>query len=510
MASELKIEDAMCAPTFYGLSVSDVKRIETHVSWVFLSGQWAYKIKKAVKNSFLDFSTLEKRKHYCEAELAINKRWAPDLYDSVVPIFRTPQGFNLEVGETVEYAVRMRQFPQTALLLKMIEAGELTSEQVEILGSELARIHTGLPRLDPAKPWATTTRIHTDASDNFRDLIQQFPADFHPQIRELEDWSDETCRRLEATFANRRTGGMIRECHGDLHLGNLIFLDGRVQLFDGIEFNDSFRWIDVASDLSFVLMDLEEHQRWDLANRLLNRYLEATGDYEALQVLPFYKMYRAMVRAKTSILNANQHDPMEPLAKSLLQSAVAYLDYGKRLVSTRRPFLVITHGVSGSGKSHGTKRLLDLPNLIRIRSDVERKRIFGLPIFEAIEIQKVPEVYSAVATQRTYNFVVDITQRLLSSGYSVVVDATFLKQWQREMFGKLATKSQVKFWIVEFHADVKTLQTRIQSRVACGTDPSDATVDVLAAQLQEIESLTPWEQSRCNSVDAILLAESGN
>lgn len=301
---------------------------------------------------------------------------------------------------------------------------------------------------------------------------------------------------------------MIRECHGDLHLGNLIFLDGRVQLFDGIEFNDSFRWIDVASDLSFVLMDLEEHRRWDLANRLLNQYIEITGDYEALQVIPFYKMYRAMVRAKTTILNANQHDPLEPQAQNLVRSAVAYLDYGKELAVKRRPCLMITFGVSGSGKSHGTNRLLDLPNLIRIRSDVERKRLFGLPILQGPDLQQSHEVYSSAATQRTYEEVANIATTLLRSGYSVVVDATFLKLWQRERLANVAAEARVEFWIIEFHADLKTLQTRIESRAACGTDPSDATIDVLANQLREIEALTAWEQLRRRSIDAILAAEA--
>jgi hypothetical protein len=493
----LPLPEALQRPDAYPDPVDRIVTIETHISWVFLTGQWAYKVKKPVANSFLDYSTLDRRQHYCQSELELNRRWAPKLYDSVVPIYRTDRGLTLTgPGQIVEYAVRMKQFPQESLLLVMIRRGALTRAHIECLARELAAIHHAAPRMQVDQPWATPERVQADAMDNFRDLAKTLPLGFHPTIRKLSGWTEAELARLKHHLENRRSSGMIRQCHGDLHLGNLIWLDGAVQLFDGIEFNDDYSWIDVASDLAFTLMDLEDHGRWDLANQLLNDYLEHSGDYDALRLVRFYKVYRAMVRAKTSALNATQHAEGEPARHASLEQSRSYLEYASSLLQVREPWLVWTFGPSGSGKSHGTRQLLDFPDTIRLRSDVERKRGHrGEDAGTAL--------YSDLDTHRTYERLAQLASMILPWGYRTIVDATFLKRWQREQMMAVAERLGVQWCLVPFDADPETLRSRIRARREAASDVSDATEEVLKGQMRGIEPLADQERGHCCTIETL-------
>lgn len=270
--------EAMLSPATYPHRVQVVRHIETHISHLFLTGEWAYKLKKPLRNAFLDYSTLALRRSCCEAELKLNRRFAPEIYEGVVALARDSSGWNLEGrGETIEYAVKMKEFSQDALLLSMLKRGELTSEIVRSLGDELAKIHAIAPRLtDLQLPFGGFDSVSQLAGDNFRELEGLLKSRSPELLQSLAEQSERQLSMLRSEIEDRRQSGFVRECHGDLHLGNLIWWQGRVQLFDGIEFNDSLRWIDVMNDLGFVLMDLEEHGQTDLANQLLNVYLTQT------------------------------------------------------------------------------------------------------------------------------------------------------------------------------------------------------------------------------------------
>ncbi len=497
-AKTSKLIAAMQSPDFYPAEeVTDVKLIETHISWVLLTGRWAYKIKKPIVNSFLDYSTLAQRLHFCQSELQLNRRWAPQIYDRVVPIYSQGGRFSLSPpGEVVEYAVRMRQFPQTALMSSMLQQHELAVPHVAKMAEELSRIHAESPVMPAEGPWGNPAQIIGDAMDNFRDLARTLPDRLRRLLEPLQAWTSARAERLRETFEHRRRAGMIRECHGDLHLGNLIWLDDQPQLFDSIEFNDAFRWIDVTNDLAFLLMDLEEHGRWDLANHLLNRYLECSGDFQGLPLVTFYKLYRALVRAKTVALAAQQHRSEFANEEIAFARSEAYLRYGLRLVLPRQPRLLIAHGLSGSGKSFGTRHLLDFPNFLRIRTDIERKRLGRERIGERGSHPFPLELYSPEMTRTVYQHCRDVAETALLAGFHVLVDGTFLKRWQRELFCNLANERNVVYGIISCAADEETLRDRIRRRAAAGNDPSDATEAVLDEQIRQIEELNGEELAR--------------
>ena len=285
-----------------------VEVVETHISWVLLAGDYAYKIKKAVNLGFLDFSTLEKRRFYCAEELRLNRRLAPDLYLEVVPIAGSADHPVLNgPGPAIEYAVKMRRFPQACLLDQVLLRGELTPETIDAIARRIADFHGRTAIADNESPFGTPERAHLPVAENFAQIRPRL-RDNEDLIRldELERWSEREYQARFNALAARKARGLIRECHGDLHLGNMALLDGEAVPFDCIEFSDNLRWIDVISEAAFLAMDLQDRGRPDLARRFLNAYLEQTGDYEGLEVLRYYLVYRAMVRAKVACIRAGQ------------------------------------------------------------------------------------------------------------------------------------------------------------------------------------------------------------
>jgi aminoglycoside phosphotransferase family enzyme/predicted kinase len=501
----MDITEAMLDARTYPHPVSLVRAIETHISLVFLTGIWAYKIKKPVKNPFLDYSTLDLRRKYCELELSINRRFAPHLYESVQPIYRCSDGFRLQgPGEIVEYCIRMREFSQANLLSQLLLDGKLAEEHMDQLAEELARCHLAAEPVAIDQPWSRFERIWSDAMDNFLALRQLLDASFLDQLDLLEAHSKSMLLALKDFFEARRTQGKVRACHGDLHLGNIVFFEERVQLFDAIEFNESFRWIDCMSDLAFVLMDLEDHGSRDLANLLLNAYMQHTGDWDGLRVLGSYKLYRALVRAKVAAMRLDQHRDEPDIAGHALAEVRGYLDYGLGLLKTRRPMLIVTHGLSGSGKTYGTRPLLRCAQAIRIRSDVERKRLAGLDDLHPKGSESPDGLYGSQSTQRTYQRLVEVAKSSLQAGFHVIVDAACLKKEQRELFFQLARELEVDYVLLPFSASASTLAERIDNRRIAGRDASDADRAVLERQIAEYVPLAESELRYCTSVDALI------
>ena len=469
--------------------------LETHISWVLLADDYAYKLKKPVDLGFVDFTTLEKRRFACDEELRLNSRLAPQLYVDVVPVTGTPESpqFGGE-GTPFEYSVRMREFPQESLLPNVLARGELTPAHITELARAVAAFHKSAAAVDPREPWGTPDELMKPVRDNFGKL--PFPGAeerFAPRIGALQDWSERRFRELNETFIARRTGGRIRECHGDMHLANMVLWQGRVVVFDCIEFSPRLRWIDVLSEVAFLVMDLIHRGRPDYAGRFLDEYLARTGDYAGLSVLPFYMVYRALVRCKVAALRAQQSIDAPDELRPIREEFESYLSLAEEFTRPRPVALIITHGLSGSGKSTQTDALVAETWAIRVRSDVERKRLFGLAPEE--RPADPDELYSPDASRRTYEHLADLARSLVAAGYTAIIDATFLKSAERAAFRDLADRLHMPFIILDFQADAAVLRERVRRRTAASTDASDATVAILESQLRADEPLGTGERS---------------
>jgi aminoglycoside phosphotransferase family enzyme/predicted kinase len=487
----------------YAHPTTEITVLQTHISWVVLTGPYAYKIKKPVDLGFVDFSTLAKRHFFCQEELRLNRRLAPHLYLEVVAISGTPKHPRVDgEGAPIEYAVKMRQFSQDQLLSHLLPEGKVQGAHIDHLAQEVSAFHARIATADPESCFGTPEVIYHPVQDNFQHLFDAL----HDPVRQahartLETWCQRTFVARRADFVTRKRDGFVRECHGDLHLGNMILQDNAVVIFDCLEFNDTFRWIDVASDVAFLTMDLEDRGRPDLAHRFLNAYLEATGDYGLLQPLPFYLTYRATVRAKVAAIRLGQGNLPPTEAEQVRQEFGSYLDLAERYTRPSRPRLFITHGVSGSGKSSGTQGVVEALGAIRLRSDVERKRLFGLAPLERSTGCGVFDLYTPDVTQRTYVQLEQQTARVVQAGFPAVVDATFLERAQRDVFRHLADKLGVPFMILEFRASDETLRRRVAHRYAQADDASEADLAVLHGQLAAREPLSPEEQAYTLTID---------
>jgi predicted kinase len=338
--------------------------------------------------------------------------------------------------------------------------------------------------------------IYQPVQENFQHLLAA-PAGPVRQahVRELARWCQRTFTAQRADFVARKRHGFVRECHGDMHLGNMILQDDAVVIFDCIEFNDTFRWIDVASDVAFLIMDLADRQRPDLAHRFLNGYVEATGDYDLLRLVPFYCTYRAMVRAKVAAIRLGQGVLQAEEAAQVQEACASYVDLATRYTRPSPPRLLLTHGVSGSGKTYYTGRLLEATGAIRVRSDVERKRLFGIAPLARSTAHDGVDLYTPEATERTYAQLARQARRIVRAGYTAIVDATFLQRVHRQTFRRLAAQLDVPCLIVDFSAPVETLRRRVAQRSRRGNDASEADLAVLEAQLAARQPLLADEQA---------------
>ncbi|MBV8617620.1 MAG: AAA family ATPase [Curvibacter sp.] len=466
-----------------------VECIETHISWVLLAGERAYKLKKPVRLPFADFSSPEARHHFCEEELRLNRRLAPQLYLSVLAVGGTPSAPTLGPSDApLDHLVCMRRFPGGALLGERLAAGQLTAQELTALARQLAAFHQ-------RAPVAAADGAHGSVAGQMqavRAVLDQLDALCPgPVPTLLRAHAEAEMAVLAPVWQARLRQGAVREGHGDLHLGNAVLLDGQATAFDCIEFDPALRWIDVMADVAFLTMDLKAHGRPDLAAQFLDAYLQATGDWGGLAVLRFAELYRALVRA---MVQAREH----PAQTSL------YLDAALRLVQeARRPArLMITHGPSGAGKSTWTARLLALTGAVRLRSDVERKRLFGL---EALQDSRTLglDIYTPEATQRTFDTLFDGAVKALAAGFPVIVDAVFSRRDERQRFRRLAQSLGLPFALLDCRAEPAELRRRVQWRQQQGGDASEAGLAVLQAQLERAEALGPDEQA------GLLVAEAG-
>ena len=474
-----------------------VELIETHISSVILAGSYAYKIKKPLDLGFLDFSTLERRRFCCEEEIRLNSRLAEGIYLGVAEITGTVDQPSIGAqGKAAEYAVRMRRFREGALLSEQPQ--RLTETLANELAQQLAAFHASIGPGEPPSPYGTPEQVLQPMQQNF-DQIRSLSSELDEQLSLLQAWTRKEFERLEPRLCERREQGCIRECHGDLHLGNIVLEDDRLILFDGIEFNPGLRWIDTMSELAFLLMDMEEKGLNRMARLLLNSYLEISGDYLGLDLLRFYQLYRAMVRAKVLAIRLHQSD-VTGNEKALLQREFStYLDNALKYTLSVRASLMITHGFSGSGKSSASGELLKSFPLVRVRSDVERKRLAGLNARSDSGSLPMSGIYTGDFSAKTYAYLLSLARSLLQAGQTVLVDATFLKSDQRRQFAQLAAELGSSFLILDFQVPMSELEKRVVARSKRASDPSEANAEVLNLQRESAEDLTD-EERHCSVV----------
>lgn len=494
VSSEQLVAALKCQDAYPADADSPIEVHETHISWVFLTDHFAYKVKKPITTSFLDYSTLARREHFCHEEVRLDRRNAGELYLGVVPITLEEGVLAVEGrGDAVEYAVKMHRFPDGALLSDRLEAGRLATEEVLQLARAVAGFHEHAAAVEPGSPWGSPSLIHRTATDNLRELRGNVTGDTARTLHVLDQWTAEFFAEHEALIEQRCSNGFIRECHGDLHLANVVHWRDQLIPFDGIEFNDEFRWIDVISDASFLAMDFAARGHLDLGRSFINAYLEQTGDHASLDMLRWYLVFRSLVRAKVAAIRARQPGLSESEQKLAEQDCADHVDLAYRFTLREEPCLWITHGVSGSGKTTGSEIVVQRHGAIRLRSDIERKRHFGLSPTHRPDQATRAKLYCPSAANATYGRLRRLALGILKAGYPVVIDATFLEREHRDAFRGLATEAGAGFAILDFHTDPQTLRQRVADRLARDSDASDADLKVLESQLASLEPLSETE-----------------
>jgi aminoglycoside phosphotransferase family enzyme/predicted kinase len=493
----------MQEPDFYPHSVSlPIRLVQTHISYVLLTGEFAYKIKKPLNLGFLDFSNLEKRRYFCYEELRLNQRLSPELYLDVLPIYLSGQTYRFgsteeEGTEPVEYALLMREFSQESVFSRMFERNELNEEHFRRLAVLLARFHESA-RSDESVAANGTVKAITSTADGNYEIARRYIGRLQTENRfnKTKDFTDRFLQDHAEWFERRIAEGKIRECHGDVHLNNICMWRNQIQLFDCIEFDAKFRNIDILYEIAFLKMDLDFRSRRDFANIFLNAYLEQTEDYWGAALLPFYCSLRATVRAKVTSLILDEETVTEKQKQQAADDAEKYYELASMYADKRKGFILIMCGLSASGKTTAARILSPKLDAIHIRSDAVRKRLTG---GQEIGAKNYGEgIYAPEITEQTYARLTEPGVFLAKQGNVVILDATFLKRKFRQRAMKQAESVGVDCRIVFCAAPVGVLEQRLINR---SNDISDATIGVLHRQQAEMEHFDDSELPFVSSID---------
>ena len=504
MERHLTLVNNMLKPSFFGTSNPGAELIETHASWIFLSGDYAYKMKKPVNFGFLDFSSHAKRHFFCIEELRLNRRFAPELYLEVIPVGGSSDRPLLNQEPALAYLVKMRRFPQENQLDRMLAADRLGAAALIEFAEKISTVHLQAAKADPHSCFGTPESVIRPVRQNFEQIRSALPdsAALRP-VSTIEEWSEATFATLQPVFLARREKGFIRECHGDMHLANMAWFHDQPLLFDCIEFNENLRWIDTINDIAFLVMDLDDRGQHQYAWAFLNAYLRHTGDYAGLKLLRFYQVYRAMVRAKVLCLRLRQTGLSAQEQREDLVQFETYLALAKRYTQIQPQQLIITHGLSGSGKTTFVNELAPHIGAICVHSDLERKRLHHLEADHSGKTSIQQGIYSAAANTKTYDHLNQLADSILAAGFSAIVDATFIRHADRRQIALLATKRQCPSKILDFQLNEELFRQRIKQRVKQGDSLSDADEQVLDFQLANVEPLTATEKNISITIDEL-------
>ncbi|WP_029407578.1 AAA family ATPase [Thiomicrorhabdus sp. Milos-T2] len=509
--------DALLNPETYPHPVDLITTIETHISIVFLTGPYAYKLKKPVDFGFLNFSTIQLRKKFCELELTLNRRTAPQLYLGIDKIVK--QGSNIHLTpltkgkssndkssqdsshsvneDTVDYLVKMKQFNPNDVLGRMLGESSLNEDMISALTEQIANFHKMAQPVELNTEYGEPKIQLQPMLDNFPSLSQYFSDSATQQkLTSLLAWTNQEFSIHKQNLKERKQNGFVKACHGDLHLDNITLIDNQPVLFDGIEFNEYFRWIDVMSDLAFLLIDLDFRKQFATSYKILSQYLTQTLDYKGLYLLNFYRVYRTMVRAKITALRAEQL-PLNSLEqKCIEQTALSYIDQAigytqpNNNVPKQKPKCILLQGVSGSGKSYFANQLLDELGdfkAIILSSDRIRKTLFGIDAHHRVSEEEKQQLYSNEMNRKTYKALADNAKICMDLGFNVILDATFLKRHHRETIHQVAKTCSADYFVFSLLSTIETAKQSINLRQKLNNNPSDATINVMLNQLKQVE-----------------------
>jgi aminoglycoside phosphotransferase family enzyme/predicted kinase len=470
----------------YPEAVSSVELIQTHVSWIFLAGDTAYKIKKPVDFGFLNFSTIDRRRFYCHEEVRLNIRLCPDIYLGVVEVRESRGGAAFfGDGPVIDYAVKMRRLPAERMLDRLVERGEVTAADLRAVSRVIAAFHHSAATSPAISVYGQRERIMANWEENFTQSAANSQTPLSSQELEvIREWVSSFIEDKAEIFDGRVAGGFIRECDGDIHLENICLTDGRIYIFDCIEFNERFRYCDTAADVAFLLMDLDYHRRHDLTGAVLDEYLAASRDPGLCEMIDFYKLYRAFVRGKVESfrridtgIEQKEREQAGIRAAGYFRLARGYLER-QRLKTT----LFITCGLTGSGKSTLAAQLSFELGLTTYNSDRVRKQMVNLPPDTAMRIPFETGIYSAEASEATYAELLRLAEVELVGGRSVIIDACFIGRDQRFPFNRLAARLGVPYIVLQCSCPDPEQRRRLVERKTAGKGVSDGRLEILELQ----------------------------
>jgi uncharacterized protein len=483
-------------PAAYPHPVKRVKLVTTHLSWVLLAGDFAYKIKRPVKYPFVDFSSAERRRLFCAEELRINVRYAPGVYLRLAHITLGDGGARIDgEGAVIDHAVVMRAFHQQEVLATLVESRGVTEPELAAFGAALARIHSSLPLPEPGNPAGTAVTVAAGMGRNVAEgLVATRIFGNQAELARLADRQRaELARHVELLDA-RRLAGRVRETHGDLHMGNVVRLEGVLHAFDALEFEPAFRWADVTQDVAFLYADLLAAGEPGLAQAFLNGYLQQGGDFGLARILDLYVADRSLVRAKIMALLATESPAAIPMYEARQK---ACFGVAEAALEPRRPVCVMMHGPSGSGKSWLAARIAGSLRALVVRSDIERRRIASA----AARRGEAPATYGPDAVRATYVRLRHCAHEALLGGQNVLLDATYAQRSERTRVRDLCRQIGMPLLVIDCQAPQALLEQRVAARQQRGKDASEADLRVLHRQLAASEPLLPEEGLDCFVAD---------
>ncbi|MGB2696170.1 MAG: AAA family ATPase [Dehalococcoidia bacterium] len=482
--------EALLSPDAYPHPVERVELRQTHISYVVLAGEFVYKVKKPLDFGFLDYTTLERRRHFCEEEVRLNSRLCDDTYLGVTPIVATGDGAKIGgVGEPVEYAVKMRRLPDDGMMPGLLERGAVTSKHLGRVARSLADFHAASERSDEIDRYGGLETAMGNWHENFEQTAAYIGRTIHQhQFDDIRAFVQTVAQQDAGLIAQRVREGRARDCHGDLRSDAVCFVDDGVCVFDCIEFNERFRYSDVAADVAFLAMDLEYRGYRAHSDELMGHYLGATLDSTLPLLLPFYKCYRAYVRGKVDGFQLDQPEIDGAQKHEVAEGARRYFELAHEYATHLTPrTLLITIGVTGSGKSYLVNALAARLGAVILSSDVTRKRLLGIDPMEPHAEPVDTGIYNAETTDRTYRALLDEARSWLDRDKPVILDAAYLRQAQRAPAMRLAEATGARFLALECEADESLVWERLSQRRETTRVVSDGRWEVYQAQQERRE-----------------------
>ena len=485
---------SLLRPEAYPHPVEAVRLIETHISWVFLTGKRAYKVKKPVQFPFVDLRSSERRAFFCQEEVRLNRRFAPGLYLDVCEIMQ--DGAHARIGgkgRVIDHAVCMLQFRTEEELDKLLANESVEPNELALFGRDLAALYRQLPVAADQAEWGRAERIEAALWRNFEECAEAATSlDQREAISALRAAFGSALQASTSAMRSRRAAGHVREVHGDLHARNVVRHAGRLIAFDCMEFEPEFRWIDVAADVAFLFMDIEARRHPCHAQAFRGGYLFEDGDYDACRVLRIYSAHAALVRAKVAALEVTG-ESLQSTRERRLADFQLYLACAERMLAPARPSVIITSGLSGAGKTWLAQQLAPKLGAVHVRSDIERKRMGALKEQQRSHSAVGQGLYSQATSALVYQRLSTCARVALEGGCSVIVDATFQRAADRAQIHAVASARGVAAYLVRCHAPTAVLRARIAARGQAATDASEADAEVLQQQIECFETVSGGE-----------------